>query len=188
MTKTPLATVRRYVVGFLFHSEGLLDDGDILLIRKARPAWQANSLNGVGGKVEPGETGLQAMAREFQEEAAYKELIAWEPFATISGLETPDRAGTPLGEQFIVEYFRAKIRGARPAIPEQQFDPWETAEPLEWHWTADLPRECLPNLAWLIPMALREPRFSGPPYLILEQVPADYLTSASFDPAAAWRK
>lgn len=41
---------------------------NILLIRKKRPDWQAGYLNGVGGKIEFGETSREAMTREFQEE------------------------------------------------------------------------------------------------------------------------
>lgn len=54
----------RYVLGFAF------DNGQnhVLLIHKNRPAWQARKLNGIGGKVEEGETPDQAMVREFQEE------------------------------------------------------------------------------------------------------------------------
>src|SRR5690349_13991679 len=39
-----------YALGFLFDGTGR-----VVLIRKRRPAWQAGLLNGVGGKVEPGE-------------------------------------------------------------------------------------------------------------------------------------
>jgi 8-oxo-dGTP diphosphatase len=40
----------------------------IALIKKARPAWQKDRYNGLGGKVKPGETWEQACHREFQEE------------------------------------------------------------------------------------------------------------------------
>jgi 8-oxo-dGTP pyrophosphatase MutT (NUDIX family) len=41
---------------------------NILLIRKKRPDWQAGYLNGVGGKIEFGESVREAMSREFYEE------------------------------------------------------------------------------------------------------------------------
>jgi 8-oxo-dGTP diphosphatase len=44
--------MQTYACGFLFS----LDRTRVLLIRKRRPAWQAGRLNGVGGKIEPGET------------------------------------------------------------------------------------------------------------------------------------
>lgn len=55
----------RFVCGFLF-SPGL---DSVALIRKNRPQWMLGRLNGIGGKIEPGETPWQAMCREFEEEA-----------------------------------------------------------------------------------------------------------------------
>ena len=55
----------KYVVGFLFD----LDYNRVVLIRKLRPEFLKGKLNGVGGKIDPGETGLQAVRREFHEEA-----------------------------------------------------------------------------------------------------------------------
>lgn len=55
-----------YVLGFAFDYE--CPDLSVLLIRKAKPAWQKGKLNGVGGKIEPGEKPLVAMVREFFEE------------------------------------------------------------------------------------------------------------------------
>lgn len=53
-----------YVVGFMFNT----DRTHVVLIRKNRPAWQAGKFNGVGGHIEPGESSVQAMVREFREE------------------------------------------------------------------------------------------------------------------------
>src|SRR5258706_10631348 len=55
--------VQSYVVGFLFD-----DEGNVALIRKTKPLWQKGLLNGVGGKIEPGEEPIKAMRREFLEE------------------------------------------------------------------------------------------------------------------------
>ena len=52
-----------YVLGFAF-----TPDGRVALISKKRPAWQNGKLNGIGGKVEDGESSGQAMSREFKEE------------------------------------------------------------------------------------------------------------------------
>jgi 8-oxo-dGTP pyrophosphatase MutT (NUDIX family) len=41
-----------------------------LLICKNRPAWPRDKLNGLGGKIEEGETPQQAMEREHREETA----------------------------------------------------------------------------------------------------------------------
>jgi 8-oxo-dGTP diphosphatase len=53
-----------FVVGLLFS-----EDGDwLVLVTKNRPAWQKGLRNGIGGKVEPGETPAAAMRRECIEE------------------------------------------------------------------------------------------------------------------------
>lgn len=53
-----------YALGFAFDK----DFKQVVLIRKNKPTWQKGLLNGVGGKVEPGETPYNAMVREFREE------------------------------------------------------------------------------------------------------------------------
>lgn len=56
--------MNQYVVGYMF------DDGmqRVGLIHKNRPAWQKGLFNGIGGKIDTGETPLEAMVREFKEE------------------------------------------------------------------------------------------------------------------------
>lgn len=53
---------QEYVMGLMTYEDR------VVLIRKIKPEWQAGLLNGVGGKIEPGEDPLPAMAREFLEE------------------------------------------------------------------------------------------------------------------------
>lgn len=70
--------MKEYVVGLAFNREA----DRVALIRKNRPDWQAGKLNGIGGKVEPGETPEQALTREYREEAGV--IIAahkWEQIA-----------------------------------------------------------------------------------------------------------
>ena len=120
-----------YVCGFLFSA----DRGRVLLIRKRRPAWQAGKLNGVGGKIEPGETPPQAMRREFREEAEL-DVAEWQEVLTLTG---PDWRG---------HFFRAfgDIDAARAITDER----------LEIHPVAQLPPDTIPNLRWMIPMLLDE--------------------------------
>ena len=120
-----------YVCGFLFSP----DRSRVLLIRKRRPAWQAGRLNGVGGKMEPGETPAQALRREFREEAGLDVPEArWQHVVTLTG---PDWRGY---------FFRTfgDLGGARAT----------TDEPLEVHPVAGLPRDVIPNLNWIIPLLL----------------------------------
>jgi 8-oxo-dGTP diphosphatase len=71
-----------YVVGFMFTP----GKDQVVLIKKARPQWQEGLLNGVGGKVEPGETPSDAMRREFREETSI-DLTFWNDFGCIFGPE-----------------------------------------------------------------------------------------------------
>lgn len=133
---------KHYCVGFLFSQQ--LDR--VLLIEKRKPAWQAGRLNGIGGKVEPGEEPLIAMAREFAEETgcAYMPEI-WQHYC---------RLGYPDGD-VVVEFFRAfhtaVLLDARSIEAEQL----QRAVP----WL--LPVHVIPNLRWLIPLAL-DPGISTP--------------------------
>jgi len=54
-----------YCLGFLFNK----NETDVLLIEKQTPEWQRGYFNGIGGKVNTSESPLEAMTREFREEA-----------------------------------------------------------------------------------------------------------------------
>lgn len=68
--------MKEYVVGFMFSPRAT----DVVLIKKNRPDWQKDKLNGVGGLVKEGENVAQAMIREFQEETNVHHTN-WERFA-----------------------------------------------------------------------------------------------------------
>lgn len=73
---------QKYVVGFLFSA----DRRHVALIRKNKPAWQAGKLNGVGGKIEPGEAPYDAMVREFAEETGITVFNdRWKCFSILTG-------------------------------------------------------------------------------------------------------
>lgn len=78
----------RYVVGLAL-SVGM---GYVALIRKIRPGWQHNRLNGPGGQINPDESPLDAMKREWAEETRIKlPTDDWVKFARLWGAE-PTRA------------------------------------------------------------------------------------------------
>lgn len=72
----------KYTLGFMFDPAART----VVLIRKNKPAWQRGLLNGVGGKVEFGETPIAAIVREFQEETGVLTKQAdWREFALLRG-------------------------------------------------------------------------------------------------------
>lgn len=78
---SPLFPIVSYVLGFVFNMDG----SQVLLIRKARgPNNMAGNVNGIGGKMEAGESPLRAMNREAAEEAGLGGL-EWAAIATLTG-------------------------------------------------------------------------------------------------------
>lgn len=72
---------QKYVCGFLFDKYR----NNVVVIQKNRPEWQKGLFNGVGGKIEYGETSLQAMQREFKEEAGLN-IDDWTEFCIYENL------------------------------------------------------------------------------------------------------
>lgn len=123
--------MQKYVLGFCFGS-----DGRAALIRKNRPAWQAGLLNGIGGKMEAGESAPEAMEREFREECALQVGAAqWR------------LAGT-MREPGIFEVYvfcaRSNLDGICSATDEQ-VELHSAAELMESGWSG-----CVGNLEWLM--------------------------------------
>lgn len=74
--------MQRYVVGLLFN-EGRYD---LVLIHKTHgPKCVVGRWNGVGGHIEPNEEPIEAMVREFHEEAGVRtQGHDWEPVAELN--------------------------------------------------------------------------------------------------------
>lgn len=142
--------MKRMVLGFAFNPT----DGTVLLMRKARPDWQAGKLNGVGGKLEMLTTGWEsaadAIAREFLEE---------------TGCATPDfcweRVGVMETESFGPESWRVDIFMTQGCVwPD--LDICKTDEPLEWVKVDTLTAlagqgQCLENIPVLVALCLLPP-------------------------------
>lgn len=129
--RSPLKLIQEYVVGFAFDTQA----EKVVLIRKLKPAWQAGLLNGVGGKIEAGELPIDAMIREFEEETGVKtSFIDWTNFLTVRGVEST------------VHCFSAFIDISKARSAEK--------EKVETHPVFPLPRDTIPNLQWIIPLAL----------------------------------
>lgn len=121
--------MQKYVVGFLYNSSF----SKVVLIRKKYPAWQAGFLNGVGGKVELGETAHEAMIREFYEETGLL-VNCWHPMLQL------------LAREGIVFFFCATgdIYKCRT----------KTDETIETHNTQVIPISVVAGLSWLIDLGI----------------------------------
>lgn len=128
--------VPTYVVGFLF--DELMEH--VVLLRKNKPAWQEGRLNGPGGKVEFGELDDEAMIREYHEETGILHRD-WYRFCRLNDIR-----------KYSVQFFFGR---APWEIIEVASDP-NRSEAVGVFRVADLGKrpDILPNLTWLIPMAL----------------------------------
>lgn len=139
--------VTEYVCGFMFSHERSM----VALIEKKRPAWQAGKFNGIGGKIEVGETPHMAMAREFFEETGYATRA--DDWRAVCVLTHASRDG-------LVHFFAADIPSTATAALASMTD-----ERVLWcpaHYLAGLP--VLWNLHWLIPMAADPSNICGELY------------------------
>ena len=143
-------SLKHYVVGFMT-SGGW--DPLVLLIRKARPPWQAGRLNGPGGSLEPGEAPIDAMVREFFEETGLKTTASdWRRFAVLQCPQLDDRL---FGEHEVHVHFFMSHSG----LSESMVFPDVDGETPQVHKISDLENlPVIPNLRWLIPMGLSEYR------------------------------
>jgi 8-oxo-dGTP diphosphatase len=128
--------LKLFVLGFLFRSNGR----EVALIQKNRPEWQRGSLNGIGGRVESGETPLAAMIREFSEEAGAN-VSDWRNFGVLS---SPD---TPMAVALYVSHAAEEIVT-------------KSDEPVAWYELLNLANlKVIPNLRWIIPAAMENGQF-----------------------------
>ena len=133
--------MKKYVVGFLFNA----DESLVVLLRKKKPEWQAGKLNGMGGHVEPGESFDHAMMREGLEESGM--APGWEHFAVLGG------------EHWTMHCYRAS------GDVTEVWDQNDVGEAFEAHTPAAVTKqmvETIPNLRWLVPMAMETSRHDWP--------------------------
>ena len=125
-----------YVAGFLLDTHGTT----VVLIKKNKPAWQAGKFNGVGGKIEETDASpYDAMAREFKEETGVNISPGrWRKLAVLS-----------VGDEARIHFFSCRVDSLLTLTQT-------TDEEVGWHDVDDMLGSSLvlPNLKWLIPMAL----------------------------------
>lgn len=133
--------MKTFVCGFAFNNGG----SKVLLIEKNRPAFQKGKLNGIGGKIEEGETIHSAMVREFKEETGLETRESyWFLFCSLN----VNARQSHYNEEVIIHFlgmYTDKIWQAMAMTDEQ----------IHLVDTAMVPKvSVIPNLNWLIPMFL----------------------------------
>lgn len=122
-----------YVAGFLINKTS----GHLALVIKNKPAWQAGKLNGIGGKIEAGETPHQAMVREFEEETG-AHIEDWHEFCRLGTNDATIHFFVSFTNVWLLDLVRTVE--AEQIVMRPLFDVSLT--------------NAIPNLTWLIPMAL----------------------------------
>src|SRR5947209_274471 len=125
--------MKKYCLGFVFTP----DLEKVLLMHRLRPEWQAGKINGLGGKFEENEDGLNAMVREIREEC---------------GLESKKEDWSPVGilegETWIMDVFGYIFSGDIVEIKSLE------DQQVEWFEVHNLPMNVISNLQWLIPLTI----------------------------------
>lgn len=138
--------MNEYAIAFIFDK----DAERVLLIKKNQPDWQKDKLNGIGGCIKPLEEPKAALAREVKEK---------------TGLQIPEDQWTP------VCAYRNDLRNGLVFFAMHQCK--ESWVPTPWTQMTDEALVCVPvsaildpnvplvpNLRWLIPMALEARSFT----------------------------
>lgn len=133
-----------YVAGFMFNE----DKSQVALIRKKRPSWQAGLLNGIGGKIEDNERTTDAICREFFEETGFLTTNDdWKPFTQLVSVT----------DDWQVTFYYSNL--CKDLTSELKTT---TDEVIEIINLKDLDsQKIIPNLLWLVRMALDSSVFFG---------------------------
>lgn len=123
--------MKSYVLGFYFNVLGPITE--VALIQKVKPEFQRGKWNGIGGQIEENEAGHRAMRREFLEETG-ADVCLWRLFGVFY---LPGNYEVFCWNSFGV----AELTST-------------TEETVKWWDIQELPQNAMPNLRWLIPLAL----------------------------------
>ncbi len=107
----------------------------VLLIKKEKPVVHAGLLNGLGGKLETGESHLECVMREIEEEAGLKIAAGkWQ------------RVGDLFWENWNVSIWTCVID-----VPKNHTFPDQN---VNWYAASPVPKNSIENLEWLIPLSV----------------------------------
>ena len=140
---------KAYVAGFMFRLISVELGMEVALVRKIKGGdFQVGKLNGIGGKIEAlkdsdgcycdgQESPVTAMVREFEEETGTKtNPNEWHNFCSLNGID------------WVVYFFKNMSTGHYKLQTMEE-------EEIAWYPIKNLHNESIvPNLKWLIPLAL----------------------------------
>jgi 8-oxo-dGTP diphosphatase len=133
-----------YVNGFMINPV----TRDVLFIKKNRPTFQVGKWNGIGGKLEKGESPIEAMVREFREETGVVTAQNdWEHTITLTG-KGDEGVGLLLYAGFKVHFYRMFVE----KMPDfhQMTDEYVAVGNLAYLYRDDFPT--LDNMKWILPL------------------------------------
>lgn len=135
--------MKHYVAGFMFSP----DFENVVLIEKEKPEWQKGKYNAIGGKIEEGETPMEAMIREFEEEAFLETKQSdWKTLCVI---------GT---KDYEVFFFYCTHKDWRDVLSKTEEEVFHVPV-MDLH---TIRHRLIDNLNWLIPMCIdKGTNFSG---------------------------
>lgn len=126
--------MKSYVVGLCFNESKSL----VYLVLKAHgPSAVVGKWNGIGGGIESGETPMDAMVREWQEEVKAILPYRWRYFLKLHHPE-------------VWEVYFFETTASINDVPKGIND---VGELMSWRGATGL-NEVVPNLRWIVPMAL----------------------------------
>jgi 8-oxo-dGTP diphosphatase len=143
----------KYVAGFMFrNSPNVSDERQVALVLKDHPKWQAGKLNAIGGKISGDETPTYAMVREFAEETGSETKPEdWREFCVLG-----DHGR---GAKHWQVHFFVCLEGNGKMLRTAE------KEEIAWHSVCHLllnqQSPIIPNLRWLIPLALDKDQVFG---------------------------
>lgn len=137
--------MREYVLVLPKKSPKSPRPNEVLLVLKDKPEWQAGRLNLCGGKIEPGETPIEAAERELKEESGLDAIDMH-----VCGKMIGTAGNTIDGEDWIVWCLRCDLLWdvyIKPRAIE--------TEKVDWykHWDN---KRLMPNLKVIIPLLLMD--------------------------------
>jgi 8-oxo-dGTP pyrophosphatase MutT (NUDIX family) len=160
-----LKKTRPMVVGFAFYQlQSDLHLWSVVLMKKKRPDFQSGKLNGVGGKVELGESPSRAMVREFEEETGV--YVPREKWVHFHSEKHPDNALVHFYSTLLAHSDKVRTRTDEEIVRlVVEADSYGVCD---LKYSASMygpPIVLMYNLCYLIPMALAhlhvEPRFKN---------------------------